>query len=133
MSDSVYSPIRRIDQTLLKRLSIELEFVSVKHADLGRKFKSNTRLLYVESPGSLLYEVLDLPALAGLARAHGIPVATDNTWSGGLFHQALEVAQYLDWNRSHPVVRLHIGLESPLDLVADIKQAVEVSNQLHVG
>jgi len=37
------------------------------------------------------------------------------------------------WTGSHPVVRLHIGLESPLDLIADIKQAFDTSNQLHLA
>jgi cystathionine beta-lyase len=89
VSDSVYSPVHRIDQTLLRRLGITLEFFSPSRDDLAALIRPSTRLVYLESPGSLLFEVLDLPALAAIARAHGIPVATDNTWSGGWFCKPL--------------------------------------------
>lgn len=89
VADSVYSPVRRVDDTLLQRLGITLEYFSPSQDDLAAKIRPNTRLVYLESPSSLLYEVLDLPALTAVARAHGIPVATDNTWSGGWFYQPL--------------------------------------------
>lgn len=91
VSDSVYSPVRRVDATLLKRLGITLEYFSPTPDELAAKIRSNTKLVYVESPSSLLYEVLDLPALAAIAKAKGIPVATDNTWSGGWFYQPLKL------------------------------------------
>ncbi|WP_373769650.1 cystathionine beta-lyase [Delftia acidovorans] len=90
VADSVYSPVRRVDATLLQRLGITLEYFSPSRDDLAGKIRPNTRLVYLESPSSLLYEVLDLPALAAVARRHGIAVATDNTWSGGWFYQPLE-------------------------------------------
>jgi len=90
VADSVYSPVRRVDATLLQRLGITLEYFSPSRDDLADKIRPNTRLVYLESPSSLLYEVLDLPALAAVARQHGIAVATDNTWSGGWFYQPLE-------------------------------------------
>lgn len=91
VADSVYSPVRRVDATLLQRLGITLEYFSPSKDDLSAKIRHNTRLVYVESPSSLLYEVLDLPAIAAVAHAHGIPVATDNTWSGGWFYQPLKL------------------------------------------
>lgn len=89
VADNVYSPVRRVDATLLRRLGITLEYFSPSLDDLATKIRPNTRLVYLESPSSLLYEVLDLPALSSIAHAHGIPVATDNTWSGGWLHQPL--------------------------------------------
>ncbi len=91
VADSVYSPVRRVDATLLQRLGITLEYFSPSQDDLAAKIRPNTRLIYVESPSSLLYEVLDLPAIAAVARARGIPLATDNTWSGGWFCQPLRL------------------------------------------
>lgn len=95
VADSVYSPVRRVDATLLQRLGITLEYFSPSRDDLAAKIRPNTRLVYLESPSSLLYEVLDLPALAAVARAHGIPVATDNTWSGGWFYKPLQLGANL--------------------------------------
>jgi cystathionine beta-lyase len=89
VADSVYSPVRRVDQTLLRRLGITLEFFSPSRDDLAGLIRPSTRMVYLESPGSLLFEVLDLPALAAIARAHDIPVVTDNTWSGGWFYKPL--------------------------------------------
>ena len=91
VADSVYSPVRRVDSTLLQRLGITLEYFSPSQDDLAAKIRDNTQLIYLESPSSLLYEVLDLPALTAIARARGIPVATDNTWSAGWFHQPLKL------------------------------------------
>ena len=89
VADSVYSPVRRVDQTLLQRLGITLEYFSPGDDDLATLIRPNTKLLYLESPSSLLFEVLDLPKLAGIARARGVTVAADNTWSGGWFYKPL--------------------------------------------
>lgn len=91
VADGVYAPLRRVDSTLLQRLGITVEYFSPTHDDLASRLRPNTRLLYLESPSSLLYEVLDLPALSAVARDHGVTVATDNTWSGGWFHQPLSL------------------------------------------
>ena len=95
VADSVYSPVRRVDASLLKRLGITLEYFSPSQDDLASKIRPTTKLIYVESPSSLLYEVLDLPAIAAVARAHGIPLAADNTWSGGWFYQPLALGANL--------------------------------------
>jgi cystathionine beta-lyase len=81
--------VRKVDRALLQRYGIELEYFSAAHDELEPLIRPNTRLLYLESPSSLLYEVLDLPALAAAARRHGVLVAADNTWSGGLYCQPL--------------------------------------------
>lgn len=91
VSDTVYAPLRRVDQTLLQRLGADVEYFSPAHDDLDALIRPNTRLVYLESPGSLLFDVLDLPALAAVARARGVPVAVDNTWSGGWFLQPLRL------------------------------------------
>lgn len=110
VSDSVYSPVRRVDQTLLKRLGITLEYVSPTAAALAQRLRPETRLVYLESPGSLLYEVLDLPALAEVARAHGIPVAVDNTWSAGWLQQPLRLGANLSVQAATKYIAGHSDL-----------------------
>ena len=95
VADSVYSPVRRVDQTLLQRLGVTLEYFSPGQDDLAALIRPNTRLLYLESPSSLLYEVLDLPKLAGIARARGVTVVADNTWSGGWFYKPLALGAHI--------------------------------------
>lgn len=89
VSDGVYAPMRHTDATLLRRLSITVEYFSPAQQDLATLIRPETRLLYLESPSSLLGEVLDLPALSAQAHARGVTVAVDNTWSAGYLHQPL--------------------------------------------
>lgn len=91
VSDGVYAPLRRVDKTLLQRLGITVEYFSAAHDDLAARIGPRTKLVYLESPSSLLFEVLDLPKLAAIARERGVPVAVDNTWSGGWFLQPLRL------------------------------------------
>lgn len=110
VADSVYSPVRRVDQTLLQRMGITLEYFSPAHDDLAALIRPNTRLLYLESPSSLLYEVLDLPKLSAIARARGVTVATDNTWSGGWFYQPLALGAQISIQAATKYIAGHSDL-----------------------
>jgi len=89
--DNVYDPSRFFASSFCKRMGIETSFYDpLDLTVLSEKFKSNTRLIWVESPGSLTFEVADLPTIATLARQHKAYVAIDNTWSGGLFFKAFQ-------------------------------------------
>jgi cystathionine beta-lyase len=81
VADTVYYPTRKFCERALARLGIETSFydplIGAAIADLIRP---NTRLVYVESPGSLTFEVQDVPAIAAAAHAHGALVVADNTW-----------------------------------------------------
>lgn len=89
VADSAYGPVRRLDKEVLSRMGIELEYCRAHPSDLAEKVTSRTRMLYVESPGSLLMEMLDLPALSRFARNHELMLATDNTWGSGYIYQPL--------------------------------------------
>lgn len=80
ISDNVYGPVRVLNEVLLKKLNIEATFFSAAHDDVASLIRPNTRMMYLESPGSLLMEMLDVPALAAIAKAHDLAVAIDNTW-----------------------------------------------------
>src|SRR3546814_14657485 len=66
VADCVYGPVYELDAALLKRMNIELTYFSAGD-DLEALVRPNTRPVYVESPGSLLFQMPDLPALAGSA------------------------------------------------------------------
>lgn len=123
VADSVYSPIRRVDKTLLDRLGITLEYFSPSRDDLASKIRPNTRLLYLESPSSLLYEVLDLPKLAAIAHAKGVVVATDNTWSGGWFYQPLSLGADISIQAATKYIAGH----------SDVMQGVVTVNDLDLA
>ncbi|WP_442594679.1 trans-sulfuration enzyme family protein [Parapusillimonas sp. JC17] len=91
VADCAYGPVRYLDKTVLSRMDIEVSYCRATVAELEARLQPNTRMLYVESPGSLLFEMLDLPALAEFARKHGLVLATDNTWGSGYIYRPLDL------------------------------------------
>ena len=91
MSDSVYGPTRIFAEQVLRRLEIEVEYFNPTDvSDMAARVKSNTRAVYLESPGSMTFEVQDVPALAKIAREAGALVILDNTWATPLFFKPFE-------------------------------------------
>ena len=91
ISDSVYEPTRIVCNTVLKRLGIETTYYDPQiGAGIADLFKPNTRLVFVESPGSLSFEMQDVPAIAAAAHAKGALVAMDNTWATPLYFRPLD-------------------------------------------
>lgn len=89
ITDTVYSPVRHFCDTLLKGLGVEVTYYDpLVGAKISEQIRANTRMIYLESPGSQTMEIQDVPAIAAAASARGIRVALDNTWSGGYFFNA---------------------------------------------
>jgi len=82
MPDSVYGPTRGFCDTVLKRLGIETTYYrpEIDEAGIATLIRPNTRVVYLESPGSHTMEMQDVGALARAAHAHGARVLMDNTW-----------------------------------------------------
>ncbi|MEI2418338.1 cystathionine beta-lyase [Orrella sp. JC864] len=89
ITDAVYEPVRRLCAEHLGRLGIRYEYYLPDGSDLAARIRPQTRLIYAECPGSLAYEMMDLPAVAALARKHDCLLAVDNTWGSGLLYQPL--------------------------------------------
>jgi len=82
MPDSVYGPARGFADTMLTNLDIAVTYYrpEIDAAGLAALMRPNTKVVYAESPGSHTFEVQDVPALAGVAHAHGAKLLMDNTW-----------------------------------------------------
>jgi cystathionine beta-lyase len=90
MVDTVYQPTRQFCDYLLERLGVETEYYDpLVGAGIAALIRPNTRLVYVESPGSQTFEVQDIPAIAAAAREKNIWVLADNTWASPLYCQPL--------------------------------------------
>lgn len=87
VTDSVYGPTRQFCDTTLKRLGVETTYYA-PGADIAPLLKPNTKIVFCESPGSLTFEIQDIPAIAGIAHAHGASVLLDNTWATPLLFDA---------------------------------------------
>jgi cysteine-S-conjugate beta-lyase len=90
MTDSVYGPVRNFCNNFLARYGVATTYYDpLIGGDIAGLIQSNTRVVYLESPGSLTFEVQDVPALVGAAKARGIATLCDNTWAAPLFFKPL--------------------------------------------
>ncbi len=89
MSDSVYEPVRKLAQDFLAPYGIGCTFFCADGSDMAQGLTPATRMVYAECPGSLIYEMCDLPRLAAIAHAHGAWMAADNTWGSGCQYRPL--------------------------------------------
>jgi cystathionine beta-lyase len=91
VTDSVYLPTRKICDGLLKRYGIATTYFNpLIGAGIADLMQANTRAVYLESPGSLSFEIQDVPAIADAAHKHGALVLMDNTWASPLYFRALD-------------------------------------------
>ncbi len=91
VSDSVYGPTRTFCQDVLAKNGVAVEYFHPLCGDTIRSlFKPNTKLVFCETPGSLTFEMQDIPAIAEVAHAHGALVVADNTWASPIFFRPFE-------------------------------------------
>lgn len=91
VSDSVYGPTRSFCEHQLKRYGVEVEYYDpLIGAAIGARMKDNTRVVFCEAPGSLTFEMQDIPAIAEVAHARGAVVLADTTWGTPYFFRSFE-------------------------------------------
>jgi cysteine-S-conjugate beta-lyase len=91
MVDSAYEPTRLMCDGLLKRFGIATRYYDpLVGAGIADLFGERTRAVFMESPGSLTFEVQDVPAICAAAKARGILTLLDNTWATPLYFRAIE-------------------------------------------
>jgi cystathionine beta-lyase len=92
VGDNVYGPTRRWCDRTLSRWGCETEYFD---PTIGRGvaalIRPATKLIFMESPGSMTFEIADAPAIAEVAKARNVVTVMDNTWSGGVFSRPLDL------------------------------------------
>ena len=87
--DPVYAPTRAFCDRRLQPNGIAIEYYDpLIGAGIGKLLKSNTRAVFFEAPGSLTFEMQDIPAIAAAVRGRGIPVLADTTWGTPYFFRS---------------------------------------------
>ncbi len=88
--DAVYGPTRAFCARTLARFGVTAEFYDPRAgAQIAVQLRPNTRLVFLESPGSLTFEVQDIVAISAAARARGAVTVVDNTWATPLYCRPL--------------------------------------------
>jgi cystathionine beta-lyase/cystathionine gamma-synthase len=84
-----YGPTLQLAEHL-RRFGIEHDLLLDLDPDRARAaLRPNTRLLWLESPGTMLCRTLDIEAIASIARAHGAISCLDNSWATPLFQKPI--------------------------------------------
>ncbi|WP_066549941.1 MULTISPECIES: cystathionine beta-lyase [unclassified Sphingomonas] len=82
LTDSAYDPTRSLATGLLRRMGIATRFYDpLIGAGIADLIGPATRAIFMESPGSLTFEVQDVPAIVAAAKARGVTTLIDNTWA----------------------------------------------------
>lgn len=90
--DCCYAPARAFADTVLTRMGVEVTYFDpLIGAGIEKLIKPNTRAIYLETPGSLTFEMPDLPAFVEVAKRHDIITIVDNTWASPLGLQPIKL------------------------------------------
>jgi cystathionine beta-lyase len=91
ITDSAYGPTRIFCDQVLARLGVTVTYYDpLVGAAIAELIRPNTRVVYLESPGSLSFEMQDTAAIAKAAHDKGALVLMDNTWATPLYFRPLE-------------------------------------------
>lgn len=91
ITDNIYGPTRMFADRVLKRLGVEVEYFNpLAGASIASLLRKNTKVVFTESPGSLTFEVADIPAISAAAHSVDAMVIIDNTWASPLYFKAFE-------------------------------------------
>lgn len=92
ISDSAYEPGRSFADGFLTQMGISTRYYDPRiGAGIAELMQPNTKAILAESPGSLTFEVQDIPAIAAVAHANGARLIVDNSWASPLYHQPLKL------------------------------------------
>lgn len=88
---NVYGPSADLAANVLPRWGITHQVYDPMHpADLAARIGPQTKLVWIEAPGSVTMEFPDLAGLVAAARSRGVTTALDNTWGAGLAFRAFD-------------------------------------------
>ena len=91
ITDTAYQPTRHFADTVLPKYGVSVEYYDPNLADIKTLFRPETSAVFTEAPGSLTFEMQDIPAIAAAAHEIGATVLMDNTWASPLFCQPLSL------------------------------------------
>ncbi|MBI3043431.1 MAG: cystathionine beta-lyase [Betaproteobacteria bacterium] len=120
--DSVYSPTRTFCDRQLKPKGVETEYYDpLVGAGIDKLIRPNTRAVFCEAPGSLSFEMQDIPAIAEAAHRRGLPVLADTTWGTPYFFRSFEKGVDVSIHAATKYIAGH----------SDVVMGVIVTNERH--
>ncbi|CCQ11794.1 Cystathionine beta-lyase [Pseudoalteromonas luteoviolacea B = ATCC 29581] len=122
MVDTAYEPTRDLCTKILARVGIETTYYDpMIGAEIKSLIQPNTKMIFLESPGSITMEVQDVPAIVDLARSQGIMTVLDNTYGNGLQFKPLNLGVDISIQAATKYIVGH----------SDVMMGVAVANERH--
>lgn len=122
--DSVYRPTRNFCNNHLARFGVETTYYDpMIGAGIEKLIRPNTRVIFLESPGSQTFEVQDAPAIVAVAKKHGISTMMDNTWATALLFKPLDFGIDISINAATKYPSGH----------SDVLIGLIAANESHIG
>lgn len=91
MVDNTYSPTRGFCDKFLKKLGVETTYYDPAiGADIKKLIKKNTKVIFMESPGSVSFELQDVAAICKVAKKNGVVTIMDNSWASAIYFKPLD-------------------------------------------
>ena len=89
INDSVYSPTRTFCENILNKYNVKIKyFHPIKNIkNFEKLINKRTKLIYLESPGTATFDIIDIPFITKIAKKNNIPTVMDNTWASPIFCQ----------------------------------------------
>ena len=89
INDSVYSPTRTFCENILNKYNVKIKyFHPIKNIkNFEKLINKKTKLIYLESPGTATFDIIDIPFITKIAKINNIPTVMDNTWASPIFCQ----------------------------------------------
>ncbi|MTH96241.1 cystathionine beta-lyase [Roseibium sp. RKSG952] len=128
--DNAYGPTRYFADTVLPRYNVEVEYYDPSlNAEIAKRFKPNTSVVFVEAPGSLTFEMQDIPVIAKAAHGIDATVIMDNTWASPLFCQPIALGVDLSIQAGTKYIVGHSDVM--LGTIAASERAWQALDQIH--
>lgn len=84
ITDNAYHPTLKFAEGFLQKFGVEATYFDpMVGANIAEHIRPNTKIVFAEAPGSITFEVQDIPAIANAAHDAGVLMVMDNTWSAG--------------------------------------------------
>ena len=104
MVDSTYGPTRKFCDSHLAKFNVATTYYDPMVGDnIVKLIGPDTKIIFMESPGSGTFEIQDVPAIAAIARERNIITMLDNTWATPLYFKAFEYG--VDISCRHKIYR----------------------------
>lgn len=91
LAESIYRPARELATDFLPQRGIDCEFYDGGHEQMAKRLRPETRMVYLDNPGSIIYDIQDVPAMAKILDGRDTLLVVDNTWGAAGLYRPLQL------------------------------------------